>query len=192
MKKLTVLGIALLPFLGTMPSSGALSDQFTEQYSRAGQWEVYGTGLYDYLIPAQNGSSVNVYAGGIGVGYNIIDQINVNLEFIAGGASASGGSSFGSTSANLYGGNLGLDYNILKTRLTPFVTAGLGYWRFNYTGGFRGYFPLYAGLGARWDINDKWFAKAEYRVSYMWTLNIVGGNADAVGNGIFLSVGYKF
>jgi hypothetical protein len=187
MKRSTLLGIALLPLLVALPSRGGPMDE----YSRKGKWEVYGMGLYDYISPAD--VSVDVYCAGVGVGYNFIDQLNAHFEFIAGGASASDNTSFSIFSGNLsvYGGDIGLDYNILKKPLTPFVGIGLGYWRFSSGDAYQGYLLAYAGLGLRWDINDRWFAKAEYRLSSMTTVSL-GEDVDTAGNGIFLSAGYKF
>ena len=177
------LGVVLLPLLGTMACLGGVMDD----YSRAGKWDIYGTGLYDHINPG--GVGVDVYCGGIGVGYNFIDQLNADLEFVAGSTSAF--SDLDSGSASVYGGDIGLDYNFLKKHLTPFVGAGLGYWRFSSGGNYQGYLFPYAGLGLRWDIDDRWFAKAEYRLSYMETVSL-GENEDTAGNGIFLSVGFKF
>jgi opacity protein-like surface antigen len=183
-KKTALLGLLLLPFLSAIPSWG----QPTNLHVRAGKWEVYGLGLYDHVTPG--GVGVDVYAGGVGIGYNFIDQLGAYVEFTAGSASAAVDSASGSASA--YAGEIGLNYNILKKPLTPFVTVGLEYLRFTSDGTYRGFFGPYVGLGARWDFNERWFAKAEYRLSSMVTMFGVNGDDNMTGNGIFLSAGLKF
>jgi opacity protein-like surface antigen len=151
-------------------------------------------GVYDYIIPKDNpgDASYDMYGGGVGVGYNVNDPINVHAEFIGADLHASVSGWFGSASADItiYGGQIGVDYSFLKKRLTPFVTAGAGYWYATYQGSGQGlYFP-YGGLGARWDFTDQWFGKAEYRLSYLIPEDHTSDTAW--GNGFFVSVGFKF
>ena len=152
----------MLPFLGAMSSWGGPADE----YSRAGKWDAYAIGQYAKitLVP------VSALEAGVGVGYNMIDQININAD-IEGGSIGAGLSDI-TVSSSIFSGHLGLDYNILRTRLTPLLTVGGGLY----------YLPvastsLYSvdlGAGLRWDINDRWFAKAVYQPTLVMHSGIGG------------------
>ena len=90
-------------------------------------------------------------------------------------------------SATILSGHIGLDCNILKKPLTPFISVG---------GGLH-YAPdatdcLYSanlGFGLRWDINDRWFAKASYQPTLLMHQGVSGG---ILANVFFVGVGIKF
>jgi len=176
MKKLTMLGIAMLPLLGAMASRGGPTDEF----SRAGKWDAYAIGQYGTLPLVD----VSALEAGVGVGYNMIDQLNINADLEGGSIGAGiGGITVSST---LLSGHLALDYNILKTRLTPLLTVGGGLY----------YLPiasasLYSvdlGAGVRWDINDRWFAKAVYQPTLLMHSGIGGIPAHVFS----VCIGIKF
>jgi opacity protein-like surface antigen len=195
MKRTIILGLLLAgattPLLAENP--------FKADYSRKGKWEVYAAGQY-MNISEEEGfvkAGVNVYGGGVGVGYHVIDQVCINADlnylswdgFIStpnlpfiGGASDTGNAS----SAN---GRIGVDYNILKKRLTPFVSVGGGY-LVAIDEGYHQYM-LDAGAGLRWDFNDHWFVKAAYRAT--WNIPNDSGDSDTIlGHGAVVAIGYKF
>src|SRR5215467_10316177 len=117
MKKSMLSVMALLTFVGIMPGQA----QLTDEYSRAGKWEAFALGQYGHIALAD----VSTGEVGVGVGYNVIDQINVNA-FLSGGFIGSGVGDV-DVSTGLFTGHLGLDYNILRTRMTPYLTAGGGF-----------------------------------------------------------------
>ena len=176
MKKSILLIIMLLPFVGVMPGR---AQQPMDEYSRAGKWEGFAVGQYGHIALAD----VSTGEVGLGLGYNVIDQINVNASLAAGFVGAGVGDV--TVSTGLVSGHLGLDYNILRTRLTPYLTAGGGFY----------YVPVASttlasidiGVGCRWDFNDRWFAKAAYEPTLV--MNRIGGVFDNVFS---LSVGIKF
>ena len=77
MKIITALGIALLPLMGTMTSYGGPTDE----YSRAGKWDAYAFGQYGKITLVD----ASVYQAGLGLGYNMYNQLNLNAEFGGGG-----------------------------------------------------------------------------------------------------------
>jgi hypothetical protein len=176
MKRLTLLGIALLTFLGPMTGWSQ-----TNEFSREGKWDAYVFGLYGKIALVD----VSAYEAGLGVGYNIYDQLNVSGEFGAGALGAEFEGVGGSTA--LLSGHLALDYNILKKPVTPFIGIGAGLY----------YAPdasdcLYSGnldLGLRWDINDRWFAKASYQPTLLMHQGLSGG---ILANLFTVGVGIKF
>lgn len=176
MKKSILLAIALLPFVGAMST---WAQQPGDEYSRAGKFEAFAVGQYGYIDLA----AIKSYQFGVGVGYNVIDQVNINAS-LTGGSIGSGIGDV-TVSTGLFSGQLALDYNILRTRLTPYLTVG---------GGFD-YVPvastvlttLDVGIGCRWDFNDRWFAKASYEPTL--AMHEIGGVFDNVFS---LSVGLKF
>jgi hypothetical protein len=120
---------------------------------------------------------------GLGVGYNVIDQININAS-LAGGFIGAGVGGV-DVATGLFSGHLGLDYNILKTRMTPYLTAGGGLY----------YVPVVSttlssvdvGIGCRWDFDDRCFAKVAYEPTLL--MHDIGGVFDNVFS---LSFGIKF
>jgi hypothetical protein len=128
----------------------------------------------------------DAWSGGIGLGYHLNNHFALNAEFVMGYMdyqadfrdSRLWGTMFQST------GKFNVDYNILRGPLTPFVSAGLGYY-FQDTGVPSGppgyycwwdhwwgwvctgytpthtdtYFTLNSQAGVRWEINEFVFAK---------------------------------
>lgn len=174
MKKSILLGIALLPFLGVLSSWADPMDE----YSREGKLDVFAIGQYGYIALA----SVSTGQVGLGVGYNVIDQINVNA-YLAGGSIGAGVGDV-DVSTGLFSGHLGVDYNILRTRLTPYLTAGGGFYYVPVAS--TTLYSLNIGAGCRYDFNDRWFAKAAYEPTL--AMHEIGGVFDNVFS---LSVGMK-
>lgn len=152
-------------------------------------WELYA---YGRTLSVDIGAvKCTGYGGGAGVGYTLTDHLSVNGEV--------GGGSLDAKNANASIGfvetKFSLEYNILKTRLTPVLAAGLG--TLNYvTPGFTLEGITYGGgAGLRWDITDRLFAKALYRVDGVSILSVNGFAANAnseVAQGFYASFGFKF
>lgn len=175
MKKPLLLATVLLPFVGVITTWAQPGDEF----SRAGKLEAYAVGQAGYVALA----SVKTYQLGLGVGYNVIDQININAS-LAGGSIGAGVGDI-TVSTGLFSGHLGVDYNILRTRLTPYLTAGGGFYYVPVTSTTLS--SLNIGVGCRWDFNDQWFAKAAYEPTIL--MHDIGGVFDNVFS---LSIGMKF
>ena len=91
--------------------------------------------------------------------------------------------------------NLGVDFTLLRRRITPVISPEIGVMRhagdITGTGSyFREWVFTYGvGAGARWDITDRWFATALYRVE--WT-NFQDASSSTLYRGFLGRIGYKF
>ncbi len=190
----------VLSLLGTLiPAVGAIP-MATEPFSRNGRYEVYGVGQFlgsaDINFNGPTGSVKtkmdDTGLGGFGVAYHFSDFFSVHGDFMFGGATFSGdvplergGTVNFKQDAFIQTGRLNLDYNIINRRLTPFVTAGIGYQYLEtelgnapsindcwwdpwygwvcYSGQPRAWqtdFTWNAGVGLRWNITDHLILKA--------------------------------
>jgi opacity protein-like surface antigen len=113
-----------------------------EQFSLAGRFDVYGIGQYLHSDDVTfNGPLGDVKVrmadtgmGGFGVAFHFNDALALHGDFMFGDANFSGDYPVGtgatahvSRDAFIQTGRLNLDYYMIKRRLTPFVTAGIGY-----------------------------------------------------------------
>jgi opacity protein-like surface antigen len=150
---------------------------------------------------------------GVQFGYNVREQLNLNLEFGFGKPDYKGTwgrQSFRGT-GNLFTGDLNVEYNIFKKPFTPYVGAGLGlmYFDSNIPQGspdvwcwwdyYWGYvctttqssrdtteFTYNLAGGVRWDINETLFMKFGYRA--MWAS--VGPNGAEIFPQYILTFGW--
>lgn len=190
---------ALLLLAGCLLSVRAQIPMATEPLDRAHKTEVYGIGQYlhseDITFAGPKGDVTmamdDTGLGGIGFGYHLNNYLSVRTELLFGSANfrgdlptAAGGTVAIQQDVLVQTGRLNLDYNIINRRLTPFVTAGIGYqyleaeldqlppaevcWWDPWWGwvcsdaqpiasDFQ--FTWNAGVGVRWDINDHLFVK---------------------------------
>lgn len=140
----------------------------------------------------------NTFMFGMGIGYNINNYFNINLEGTYGSTDGII-KSFGTKEkgdVDLLGMNLNLDYNILKGRLTPLLTIGVGFIDFNiddsdFDNTFGGtYATVNAGGGFRYDITNHLLVKAVYRFTWIDELDHTDDNLEF--DGFHFSVGYRF
>ena len=198
MKSILTLGSLL-----TVVAASAADGPFATA-SRANRWEIYGFG--DYLSGANTtkaaGGGVELefdkgFGGGVAFGYNINNHLNFNTE-MGGGTIDLEARGFGNTiqgDATTFKWNLNLDYNVLKTRLTPFLSGGVGLMHFS--GDFGGSSSEFsetdlswgAGGGLRWDISDRWFVKAQYRATWA---SLKDSDNTTLFHGASVGVGFKF
>jgi opacity protein-like surface antigen len=130
-----VLAASVLPALGQIPWA-------TEPLFRTGMTEFYGIGQYlhsdDITFQGPYGDVKtkmdDMGLGGFGFAFHFSDFFSVHSDFMFGGATFSGnaplqtGGTIGfKQDAFISTGRFNLDYNIINRRLTPFVTAGIGY-----------------------------------------------------------------
>lgn len=196
-KNLKLFGlIGILALLSVVLTSAVCS---AAEWSRKGKGEFYAFGQY-MSSDSTSGSGVTLdldktIVGGIGVGFNITDNFNVNLEAFYGSTDITGRalgiSVEGDTS--LFGSNLNLDVNILRSSFTPMITGGIGFIRFD--GDFQGFdfdetdFSYNVGGGFRWDVTNHFLIKAIYRAT--WT-KLEDTDDSVLFHGPVLSIGYIF
>ena len=184
---------SLLPCVAQIPMA-------TEPYSRVGKSEVYGIGQYLHSGTINfNGPRGNVPVrmddtglGGFGVAYHFNDFFSVHGDFMFGSATfnadaplRSGGTATVKQDAFIQTGRLNLDYNMINRRITPVLTAGIGYqytetefesappvntcwwdpWYgyvcySDYVHAWQTDFTWNAAAGFRWNITDNLFVKA--------------------------------
>jgi len=172
-----------------------------QDYSRKGKSEIFGmfqtmgsdtvketiTGL---KLPLEF-DSTTIY--GFGIGFNATDHWNMNTDLLFGSTDASM-TYLGNTTVmdtDLFLWDINVDYNIMANRLTPLVTAGIGF--FNVSGSSGGFdethFSYNIGAGGRWDITDNILVKAVYRIT--WT-ELDDTDKSLQLDGVCLSVAYMF
>jgi opacity protein-like surface antigen len=210
------LAAALLLGVGSLLP--ALAQNPFEYFQRAGKTEVYGIGQYlhsdDIKFNVPGGTTTfkadDTGLGGFGFAFHFNDFLAVHGDFMFGSQTFSGdvpssvifpGGPPGplvhtSNDVFLQTGRFNIDYNIINRRITPFVTAGLGYQYVETelhnippTGGYYWdhphawdtYFTLNAGAGVRWNITDHFFIKAtagatwvDYGGAQSWATQIEG------------------
>jgi opacity protein-like surface antigen len=217
-----VLTTTLLPATAQIPWA-------TQGISRQGRTEVYGIGQYLHSDDINfNGPFGTVKTkmddtglGGFGIAYHFTDFISVHGDFMFGGATFSanlplenGGTTFVSQDAFIQTGRFNVDYNIINRRLTPFVTAGIGYqyteteltqlpavsycWWDPWWGwicetshpyAYQTDFTWNAGGGLRWDITDSLVVKAMVGATWLEYSGAHGITTQL--EGIF-SIGWSF
>lgn len=165
----------------------------TEAFSRKNKIEVYGLGQYlhseDTTFNGPYGENVTMKIddtglGGVGMAYHFSDFFSVHSDFMFGGATLHSQGPDGtevapSQSAYLQTGRVNLDYNMINRRLTPVLTAGIGYQfleidseqTYYYQGYHGGWYQIESsyyyetdftwnvGAGFRWNVTDQLFIK---------------------------------
>ena len=196
--KTTIAGLLLT----VVVTASLQADPVLEDYSRAGKGEIYGFGeaLLGWDETTFESGSISLdmgtaYGGGIGLGFNVIDNLNINTEFAVAGVDLDG-TMMGTTvpgDATLWRWGVGVDFNILKTRLTPLVTANVGV--MHLTGDFSSEefretdLNYGVGGGVRWDVSDNWFLKAVYRVNW---INLEDSDDATMYQSVTVGIGYAF
>lgn len=217
-----LLGCGLL--LGTLaPCAQAQIPWATEAFSRANKFEVYGLGEY---LHQENTTFNDPYfgnvtmkmddtgLGGVGMAYHFNDYLSVRADFMFGQATIhtegpDGMAIIPDQTAFLQTGRVNLDYNIINRRITPVLTAGIGYQYLeidqSQTFSVEGYHGSYTvtqdsyyyetdftwnvGVGFRWNVTDQFFIKA--MVGPQW---LQYNGADGITTQIegFFVIGWMF
>jgi opacity protein-like surface antigen len=176
----------------------AADNLLTESSSRSGNWDVSltGTHIHSGTVSFDNDVSASVESGtawGMTIGYNFNENLNLAMDLSSRSADYSAEIvKEDDTRATVQGRldtsttNLGITYNFLDQRLTPYVTANLGWtftdtnvptgeppssgcWWYPWWGYVCGTFVpteasndwSYGGIvGLRFDVSNKVFAKA--------------------------------
>jgi opacity protein-like surface antigen len=201
----------------------------TEPFSRLGRAEVYGIGQYlhsqdiDFNGPFGTVKSKmnDTGLGGFGFAYHFSDFFSAHADFMFGGATFNtdvpleiGGTAHVKQDAFLQTGRFNIDYNIINRRLTPFITAGIGYqyietelshlppinscwwdpwWGWicttSHPSAWQTDFTWNAGAGVRWNITDNLIVKVMGGATWLE----YGGSSSITTQieGVF-SIGWSF
>ena len=225
LRRLTAYSGLLSAAAGFTLAASAQIPMAWEYFDRTSKSEFYGIG--EYLHSDTIGSNgpvgpVNIKMddtglGGFGMAYHFNQFLAVHAELMFGGATFSGdlplstgGTFHESQDAFLQTGSFNLDYNIINRRLTPFLTAGIGYqymqadlqnapsssywypgwgWVYGPATAWETDFTWNVGGGVRWNITDQLFIKAT--VGAQW-LEYQGANGITTQiQGIF-AIGWMF
>src|SRR5690349_14912201 len=136
------LAIALTLIAAVLPSAAQIPSAF-EGLSRKGMSEVYGIGQYLHSEDIDfNGPFGTVKTkmddtglGGFGFAWHFSDFFSIHTDFMFGSATFTGNGPFEDVvgtrpfhqDAFIQTGKFNVDWNIINRRITPFVTAGIGY-----------------------------------------------------------------
>jgi len=203
--------IIIFSLLAFVMTSAVCSAQ---EYSRSGKTEIFGmvqmVGTNDIKFDlgwplndfGAELDSTNIY--GIGLGLNATDHWNMNMDLLFGSADGKFviqgveiPSSLASVDGNYFLWDINVDYNILTDRLTPLVTAGIGFANIKLdmsapdfsTDVSETHLSYNVGAGGRWDITDNILVKLIYRIT--WT-QIDDANDKQKFDGVALSVAYMY
>ena len=195
----------------------------TEPFPRANKFEVYGLGEYlhqddtTFNDPYYGNVTMKMDdtgLGGVGMAYHFNDFLSVRADFMFGEATIhtegpDGMDIIPTQTAFLQTGRINLDYNMINRRLTPVLTAGIGYQymeidqsqTFTYQD-YNGFYSVTAdsyyyetdftwnvGAGFRWNVTDQFFIKA--MVGPQW---LQYNGADGITTQIegFFVIGWMF
>ena len=143
-----------------------------DEEGREGKFELFVLGQYtigdETDISGVDLEYDDTFAGGVGVGFNIAENINFNGTVLIGEANFSL-DAFGvnvEDDSTVISPEFNVDWNILDQAFTPFVTVGAGAMIF--TGGAvdETDFTYGIGAGVRWDIASDLFLKVWYRAKW--------------------------
>lgn len=192
---------ALLALAGAAITASAQIPMATEGITRQGKWEVYGIGQYlnsdDINFNSPYGGHIKTKMddtglGGFGMGYHINDFVSLHGDLMFGGATFNanvplrdGGTFSAKQDAFIQTGRFNIDYNIINRRITPFLTAGIGYqytevelqnvppqgvwwwdpwygwvYYYDHPHAWQTDFTWNAGGGVRWNVTDNIMVKA--------------------------------
>jgi opacity protein-like surface antigen len=179
----------------------AISAECTAQgMGRAGRMEIFAVGQVT-SDDSTTGMGLTIELddtamGGVGLGYNFNDHINLNTAVYFGEIDITGTASPWyrvESDSSLWSWELNLDLNVLKTSFTPVLTAGLGF--FSFDGDFDGFdfgetdFSYNVGVGLRWDVADHLLLKLLYKPT--WT-KLEDTDSSIRFDTVSLSIGYIF
>ena len=175
-------GLCLFVLLSNSLSLLADQSPFEQQpYVRARQYELFAGFQYfkgDQVSNKELAQTAEIddhFAGGFGIGYNFTEHWHYNFEIFFGGSEMDlvAGGVESELDIRTISFNVNVEYNLFDTRFTPLVSAGVGFFDTE-TDDKIGAFKLGenrvwygVGAGARWDVSNKMFLKAVYRLR--WT-----------------------
>lgn len=199
----------LLPsLLLLLPSAAAESADRAGLFEVGGSLQTFSGDSADASLADRRGElRLNeLFAGGISLGYNFNNHFNVNSDLLFSSADLEfeGGGLDLNDNADFFAWSVNLDYYILPTRLTPFLTAGLGLARLDnqHEDDWFVFLPVRqelpiseidfiwnVGAGIRWDAGEHWFLKLAYRLN---GTELELAEEQMLLHSVILSVGYSF
>ena len=154
-------GACLLTVAATASAEESVRQQKVDVFA-VGQWTTSGK------ISAFRFS--DTFVGGLGLGYNFTDQINVNTDVIFSRVDLTSQTTGLKVDANNIAAHANVDYYLFKSALTPFVTGGIGVDSYDGSQGVTAIskvsFAYKVGGGVRWDLTKHIFAKGLYRAAW--------------------------
>lgn len=161
-----------------------------EESVRQQRFEVFTVGQWSTTGKISSFRFSDSFVGGLGLGYNFTDQINVNTDVIFSQVNLASQTTGVRLDANHIAAHANLDYYLFKSALTPFLTGGIGVDSYDGSQGAtaisKAEFAYKVGGGLRWDITKHIFAKGLYRVAWADV-----SKTDAAHT-ISLMLGFKF
>ena len=193
----------------------------TEPFSRQNKFEVYGVGQYlhsydtkfsDPFLDHVTMKIDDTGLGGVGFAYHFNDFLSLRADLMFGPATIHtlepDGTEVGPCqSAFLQTGRFNLDYNMINRRLTPVLTAGIGYqyleietdqsyvvpgpygWYYVTDYYYETDFTWNVGAGFRWNVTDNFFIKV--MAGAQW-LQYSGAQDISTQLEAFLVIGWTF
>ena len=181
---------------------------WAQGWNRKGKTEVFAffrrmDGQEDEWFQAVDVNIDSTFIGGVGIGYNFSEYLNLNMDVWYGSIDMKlepvpvfgSGPPAAQGNANLFAADLNLDYNVLKSRFTPVLSGGIGFINFDGDRLDSGSefsqrkFSYNLGAGLRWDIAHHVFMKAMFKHT-VTELQYVSERIsfDSIG----LNIGYLF
>ncbi len=158
---IALIATTLLVLTGKAGAEESVRQQRFEVFT-VGQWTTTGK-ISDFRFSES-------FVGGLGVGYNFTDHINVNTDVTFSQVNLTSKSTGAKLDANHISAHANLDYYVFKSALTPFLTGGLGVDSYDGSQGVtaisKAELSYKVGGGLRWDITKHIFAKGLYRIAW--------------------------
>lgn len=141
-----------------------------EESVRQQKFEVFGASQWTTSGKISNFRFSDNFVGGLGLGYNFTDQINVNTDVMFSRVNLASQSTGVKLDANHIAAHVNLDYYLFKSALTPFVTGGVGVDSYDGSQGLTSIskteLSYKVGGGLRWDLTKHIFVKGLYRAAW--------------------------
>ncbi|PAW85610.1 MAG: hypothetical protein B9S33_09440 [Pedosphaera sp. Tous-C6FEB] len=141
-----------------------------EESVRQQKFEIFGVSQWTTSGKISNFRFSNNFVGGLGLGYNFTDQINVNTDVMFSRVNLASQGTGARLDANHIAAHVNLDYYLFKSALTPFLTGGVGVDSYDGSQGITAIskteLSYKVGGGLRWDLSKRMFAKGLYRAAW--------------------------
>lgn len=141
-----------------------------EGFHRAHKFETFAVGQWEGSDKSGLLRFGKDFGGGIGVGYNLTDHLNINTDVVFSKVNVTDQGVNLSANTTHISGHVNLDTYLLQGPIAPFLTGGIGVNSFD---GSNGAFKISkselsykVGAGLRWDLTNSLFAKAVYRTAW--------------------------
>ena len=137
-------------------------------FHRAHKFETFAVGQWTGADRAGILRFGNDFGGGLGIGYNLTDHLNVNTDVVFSRVNVANSTATFKTDANHIAAHVNLDAYLLQGPIAPFLTGGLGVDSYDGSKGTlsKSELSYKVGAGLRWDLNSTIFAKAMYRIAW--------------------------